>query len=110
MHEPRLPLLMTYEASGCLAVAGLETAVGELREAEGVAVVERSLLGVAHPELDVVDANLQPVIDADKCTECVGAFDTPKCVEICPVEGCIVIDPNHTESREELVAKYERLH
>jgi ferredoxin len=50
------------------------------------------------------------VIDADKCTECVGAFDTPKCVEICPVEGCIVIDPNHTESREELVAKYERLH
>jgi ferredoxin len=50
------------------------------------------------------------VIDIDKCTECVGAFDTPKCVEICPVEGCIVIDPDHTETREELEAKYERLH
>ncbi|MCL4845261.1 MAG: YfhL family 4Fe-4S dicluster ferredoxin [Acidobacteria bacterium] len=50
------------------------------------------------------------VIDPDKCTECVGAFDEPKCVELCPVDGCIVIDPNHTETREELTAKYERLH
>jgi len=50
------------------------------------------------------------VIDPDKCTECVGAFDDPKCVELCPVDGCIVIDPNHTETREELTAKYERLH
>jgi ferredoxin len=50
------------------------------------------------------------VIDADKCTECVGAFDAPKCVEICPVEDCIVTDPHHTESREELEAKYQRLH
>ena len=50
------------------------------------------------------------VIDPDKCTECVGAFDTPKCVELCPVEDCIVIDPDHTESREDLEAKYQRLH
>lgn len=50
------------------------------------------------------------VIDPDKCTECIGAFDEPKCVELCPVDGCIVIDPNHTETREELTAKYERLH
>jgi len=50
------------------------------------------------------------VVDVDKCTECVGAFDTPKCVETCPVEGCIIIDPNHTESREQLEAKYAALH
>jgi ferredoxin len=50
------------------------------------------------------------VIDPDKCTECIGAFDEPKCVELCPVDGCIVVDPNHIESREELTAKYERLH
>ncbi len=42
------------------------------------------------------------------CTECVGHFDEPQCVELCPV-ACIPIDPNHTESREELQAKYERL-
>ena len=50
------------------------------------------------------------VIDVDKCTECVGAFDEPKCVETCPVEGCIIIDPAHTESREQLEAKYAALH
>ena len=50
------------------------------------------------------------VIDPDKCTECVGAFDTPKCVELCPVENCIIVDPDHTETREELEAKYARLH
>jgi ferredoxin len=50
------------------------------------------------------------VIDADKCTECVGAHDTPKCVELCPVDGCIVADPAHQESREEMQSRYERLH
>ncbi len=50
------------------------------------------------------------VIDPDKCTECVGAHDAPKCVEVCPVEGCIIIDPDHTESRDDLEAKYARLH
>jgi len=50
------------------------------------------------------------VIDPDKCTECVGAYDTPKCVELCPVENCIVVDPDHTETREQLEEKYQRLH
>ena len=50
------------------------------------------------------------VIDPDKCTECVGAHDTPKCIEVCPVEGCIIPDPNHLESRDDLEAKYQRLH
>ena len=50
------------------------------------------------------------VVNAELCTECVGAHDTPKCVEVCPVEGCIVQDPNHAESREDLQTKYERLH
>jgi ferredoxin len=50
------------------------------------------------------------VIDADKCTECVGAHDTSKCVDVCPVDGCIVPDPNHVESKDELQAKYEKLH
>jgi ferredoxin len=28
------------------------------------------------------------VIDANTCVECVGHFDDPQCVEVCPVE-CI---------------------
>ena len=43
-----------------------------------------------------------------RCTECVGHFDTPQCVDVCPVE-CIIIDPEHTESRELLQDRYERL-
>ena len=47
-------------------------------------------------------------IDPGLCTECVGHFDTPQCVEVCPVE-CIPLDPEHVESREQLKSKYERL-
>jgi len=48
------------------------------------------------------------VIDPSQCTECVGHFDTPQCVEVCPVE-CIPLDPNHQESDDELWEKYAQL-
>ncbi len=48
------------------------------------------------------------VIDPAKCTECVGHFDTPQCVEVCPVE-CIPKDPAHAETHEELLQKYFNL-
>lgn len=48
------------------------------------------------------------VIDPDKCTECIGHFEESQCVEVCPVD-CIVLDPAHGESKDELQAKYERL-
>lgn len=47
-------------------------------------------------------------IDPNKCTECVGHFDEPQCVAICPVD-CIPKDPNFTEDQEMLFAKYLRL-
>jgi Fe-S-cluster-containing dehydrogenase component len=50
------------------------------------------------------------VVAADKCTECVGAFDAPKCVEVCPVEGCITVDASLNESKEVLQARYASLH
>lgn len=48
------------------------------------------------------------VIDPDRCTECVGHFDEPQCVVVCP-EDCIPKDPAHDESPEQLLAKYHRL-
>ena len=48
------------------------------------------------------------LIDPGKCTECVGHYDTPQCVEVCPVE-CIPLNPQHVESRAQLLAKYTRL-
>jgi len=50
------------------------------------------------------------VINPAACTECVGAFDTPKCIEVCPVDDCIIQDPEHAESKDELSAKYAALH
>lgn len=47
-------------------------------------------------------------IDPNKCTECVGHYDEPQCQLVCPVD-CIPHDENNVESREELLAKYERL-
>jgi NAD-dependent dihydropyrimidine dehydrogenase PreA subunit len=49
------------------------------------------------------------VIASERCTECVGAYDSPRCVEVCPVD-CIVADSLHQESRAELEARYVRLH
>jgi ferredoxin len=48
------------------------------------------------------------VIDPKKCTECVGHFDKPQCVEVCPVD-CIPVNPDFVESREALQRKYEGL-
>ena len=47
-------------------------------------------------------------IDPALCTECVGHFDIPQCIEVCPVD-CIPINPEHVETREQLQAKYARL-
>ncbi len=44
-------------------------------------------------------------IAASSCTECVGHYDVPQCIEVCPVE-CIILDPEHPESREQLLSKY----
>ena len=49
------------------------------------------------------------VIDPDKCTECVGAADSSKCADICPV-GAPEPDPDRQESKEALQAKYDKLH
>ncbi len=48
------------------------------------------------------------IIDPIKCTECVGHYDMPQCVEVCPVD-CIPLNLEYVESREQLQAKYEEL-
>lgn len=48
------------------------------------------------------------IIDPARCTECVGHFETSQCVEVCPVD-CIPLDPDHKESKEELMDKYHKL-
>ncbi|MGU9978012.1 MAG: YfhL family 4Fe-4S dicluster ferredoxin [Candidatus Oxydemutatoraceae bacterium WSBS_2016_MAG_OTU14] len=48
------------------------------------------------------------VIEAKLCTECIGHFEHPQCVDVCPVD-CIPKDPNHVETNEQLLHKYHIL-
>jgi len=47
-------------------------------------------------------------IDPNLCTECVGHFGEPQCIEVCPVD-CIVKDPDNEESEDVLKLKYQKL-
>ena len=47
-------------------------------------------------------------IEPALCTECVGHFDEPQCVEVCPVD-CIPKDDNNVENEDQLMLKYEAL-
>ncbi|MDR2014518.1 MAG: YfhL family 4Fe-4S dicluster ferredoxin [Azoarcus sp.] len=48
------------------------------------------------------------IIDPAKCTECIGHFDDPQCIAVCPVD-CILKDPDHEESHDELLAKFKKI-
>lgn len=47
-------------------------------------------------------------IDPNLCTECVGHYDTPQCVEVCPVD-CIPSNPAFPENKDQLYVKYLKL-
>ena len=47
-------------------------------------------------------------IDPGRCTECVGHFEEPQCVQVCPVE-CIPVNPSFVETPEQLLMKFHRL-
>jgi len=49
------------------------------------------------------------IIDPNKCTECVGFYESSRCAEVCPVEACKP-DPNHRESKDQLLEKFKKLH
>lgn len=47
-------------------------------------------------------------ITSNKCTECVGHYNEPQCVQVCPV-NCILIDPENIESKDALMNKFKKL-
>ena len=47
-------------------------------------------------------------IEPSKCTECVGHYDEPQCVQVCPV-ACIPKHPDFVETTEHLMVKYHNL-
>jgi len=47
-------------------------------------------------------------INPNLCTECVGHYDEPQCVSVCPID-CIPHDPDVVETKEQLLEKYYRI-
>lgn len=67
--------------------------------------VEYELNGQTFPPLSEDIYYIVP----EKCTECVGFYDEPQCASVCPVDACVP-DPDHQESKEELLEKAKKLH
>lgn len=62
----------------------------------------------ACPNTAIYQGELIYEIDPDKCTECEGHYDEPQCIAVCPVD-CIIKDPAHVETKEQLLDKYKKL-
>ena len=48
------------------------------------------------------------IVDPDQCTECVGIYDEPACIAVCPVD-CFIVDPDNIETIRELQFKHQQL-
>ncbi|PVZ88717.1 (4Fe-4S)-binding protein [Serratia sp. S1B] len=47
-------------------------------------------------------------IDPERCTECVGFYEAPTCMAVCPI-NCIEPDPAHIEDQTQLMQKFKAL-
>ena len=61
------------------------------------------------PNKAISEGDTQYKIDPARCSECVGAFSSSRCADVCPVGACVP-DPDHKEAREALLAKWKKLH
>ncbi len=61
------------------------------------------------PNEAIYEGDDHTMITTDKCTECVGFFDSAQCADVCPTESCIP-DPENEESKDQLLAKAKKLH
>jgi ferredoxin len=48
------------------------------------------------------------IIDPELCTECVGAYDEPQCIKVCPLD-VIFPNPDYVESHDQLLEKEKRI-
>jgi ferredoxin len=48
-------------------------------------------------------------INPDLCTECKGHYDIPTCQSVCPINNCVISDPNNVETDDQLLEKFVKL-
>jgi ferredoxin len=61
------------------------------------------------PNNAISEGEKKYTIDPELCMECVGFAPSPQCVDVCPAE-CIIVDPNHEETKAQLTKKRNKVH
>ena len=54
------------------------------------------------PNQAITEGDTLYEIATSRCTECVGSYESSRCVELCPVDACV---PDTEESKEQLLEK-----
>ena len=67
------------------------------------------LCGDCRPECPNGAVGTAHVINPERCTECVGAYASPRCADLCEAGACVP-DPDRRETREQLLERWRRLH
>jgi ferredoxin len=98
--EPECPNTAIYEA-------GVEWAYGDGNEISGMFNYGGQQLN-AEEKHEPVSKEVYYIVP-DKCTECEGFHEEPQCAAVCPVD-CCVPDPDHVETKEQLLTKKDWLH
>lgn len=99
--EPECPNNAIYEGGAEWRFADGTTMKGAVQTSSGTSVDADA----AQP---AVSMDLYYIVP-DKCTECAGFHEEPQCAAVCPVD-CCVADESHSEAKEALTAKKEKLH
>ena len=99
--EPECPNNAIYEG-------GVEWAFSEGTTLSGTVTLPNGNEADADERNEPVSEDLYYIVP-DKCTECEGFHEEPQCAAVCPVDCCIP-DPDHEETKEQLLAKKEHMH
>ena len=60
------------------------------------------------PNIAIFEGEKIYEIDPDRCTECVGFYDHPTCLAVCPID-CISVHPDYIEDQAQLLEKFKGL-
>lgn len=70
------------------------------------------MCGACEPECPnqaISEGDTKYIINPERCSECVGAFPSSRCSEVCPVDAPHP-DPNRQEARSALLEKWRKFH
>jgi ferredoxin len=59
------------------------------------------------PNQAITEGDTVYEIAASRCTECVGSYESSRCVDLCPVDSCVI---DTEEAKDALLERWKTLH